>query len=501
MTSITFYGGVKEIGGNKFLVEDRGTKVFMDFGMSFSEEGKYFSEFVKPRGSNILIDLMELGMLPRIEGIYRQDYAAYMGLEENAERAVDAVLLTHAHLDHCGYLKYLRPDITVYCSEESRLIMENFDATGQGDQYLTLTEKFRIGVGKSGAAKGLPVKIDGKSAAKIPRDVRTFESYKKFNIDSIEVEPLPVDHSISGVNGFILNTSSGTIANTADLRFHGRRPKETERFVERCSESSLDTLLCEGTRISKEPSITEFDIEDVIEKMAEETKNLVVCGYPVRDLDRLQSFYLAAQKSGRYLVIEPKQAYLLKLFSDSFGSSDPYPDPKDKNIKIYMPKTDWGFIDKDRGVYPDRLVEQDYKKWAREFLSYPNMVDHRDVAKKQSEMMFTLSDYKLQELIDIQPKENSSYIRSTTEPFSEEMEIKEERFKNWFVRFGLVKSEKDWHSVHVSGHGDGEQIKRVIDGAGAKKLIPIHTDPDNEAYHQKWHSNVQPVQRGETVVL
>ena len=32
MTGITFHGGVKEIGGNKFLVEDKGTKIFMDFG-------------------------------------------------------------------------------------------------------------------------------------------------------------------------------------------------------------------------------------------------------------------------------------------------------------------------------------------------------------------------------------------------------------------------------------------------------------------------------------
>ena len=53
----------------------------------------------------------------------------------------------------------------------------------------------------------------------------------------------------------------------------------------------------------------------------------------------------------------------------------------------------------------------------------------------------------------------------------------------------------------MSGHGDGEQIKRVIDGAGAKKLIPIHTDPKDEVYHKKWHGNVQSVQRNQTVVL
>src|SRR3989344_8713745 len=100
MTSITFYGVVKEIGGNKFLVEDKGTKIFMDFGMSFSAENKYFSEFLKPRTSNSLIDMFELGILPKIKGLYRRDYARHMGFDGNEETEIDAVLLTHAHVDH-----------------------------------------------------------------------------------------------------------------------------------------------------------------------------------------------------------------------------------------------------------------------------------------------------------------------------------------------------------------------------------------------------------------
>ena len=42
MTSLTFYGGVNEIGGNKILLEDQDTRIFLDFGMSFSQSGKYF---------------------------------------------------------------------------------------------------------------------------------------------------------------------------------------------------------------------------------------------------------------------------------------------------------------------------------------------------------------------------------------------------------------------------------------------------------------------------
>ena len=88
-----------------------------------------------------------------------------------------------------------------------------------------------------------------------------FEDEKKFNIDSIEVEPIPIDHSLPGVCGFIFHTSKGSIGYTADIRFHGRRSLETQKFVDRCGNSNIDVLLCEGTRIQEEFSKTELDVE------------------------------------------------------------------------------------------------------------------------------------------------------------------------------------------------------------------------------------------------
>jgi hypothetical protein len=42
-TTLTFYGGVNEIGGNKILLKDGDTKIFFDFGMSFSMRRLFYS--------------------------------------------------------------------------------------------------------------------------------------------------------------------------------------------------------------------------------------------------------------------------------------------------------------------------------------------------------------------------------------------------------------------------------------------------------------------------
>ena len=67
-TSLTFYGGVDEIGGNKILLKDGDTKVFFDFGMSFSMKKRFYSPpFLSPKSER---SLQELEILPKIRILY-----------------------------------------------------------------------------------------------------------------------------------------------------------------------------------------------------------------------------------------------------------------------------------------------------------------------------------------------------------------------------------------------------------------------------------------------
>jgi ribonuclease J len=493
-SKITFYGGIHEIGGNKFLIEDKGTKIFLDFGMQMGKANQYFSEFLNPRTCNGMGDLFEFGLLPKIKGLYRKDYAKHMDFDGNEDNDIDAIVLSHAHIDHAAYLHYLRPDIPVYCSEATKLIMQAFQDTGSAEEYIIFKENFKIKENKKGDFS----KCIGDSV-KYPRNIHVIDGSNKFNINSIEVNTIPIDHSLPGVCGFIFHTSRGSIGYTADIRYHGRRSSDTEQFVENCHKSDIDILLCEGTRVSETFSKTELDVEKDVTEIVMRTDNLVVCSYPTRDLDRLLSFYNAAVTSERDLVIDLKQAYILKLFQHSEFSSHIYPKPTDRKIKIYIPKKRWGLIDKDTTKWSKKLLLEDYDNWADEFVEYPNRIDHRDVTASQNDIIFYCSDFQLQELIDVRPKENSSYIRSSTEPFDDEMELDQLRVKRWLMHFGLIKKESEWNHIHVSGHGSGDQIKKLIEESQANTLIPIHTE--HEEYHKKWHPKVKEVIINEAISI
>jgi ribonuclease J len=99
VTGLTFYGGVNEIGGNKILLEDKDTRVFLDFGKSFSRRSKFFEEYINPRVSNGIEDYLTMGLLPNVQGVYRDDLMK-MAQRHATDPNIDAVLLTHAHSDH-----------------------------------------------------------------------------------------------------------------------------------------------------------------------------------------------------------------------------------------------------------------------------------------------------------------------------------------------------------------------------------------------------------------
>lgn len=94
LAKITFLGGVNEIGGNCFLVEDKDTKVLLDFGLRYKIRQKYFEEYLQPRTSCGLADVLTMGLIPDMPDFYRKDLLAMMGCECSPDPCLDGVLLS-----------------------------------------------------------------------------------------------------------------------------------------------------------------------------------------------------------------------------------------------------------------------------------------------------------------------------------------------------------------------------------------------------------------------
>jgi ribonuclease J len=476
MVTLTFYGGVNEIGGNKILLEDKDAKIFLDFGMSFNQANKYFSEFLQPRKCNGLGDFIEFGLIPDVKGLYRQDFLKHMG-RPNEELGFDGVLLSHAHADHASYINHLREDIPIFCSHESYSILKAMNDTGAGtfNDITDLTRCFETYVNKKGELSRKTTQTHEDLL--VERNYQIFEFGQPFKIKHLTIVPYKVDHSLSGATGYIIYTSSGTVVYTGDFRFHGRREKETLAFMEACKEAKPDVLIIEGTRIDEGSSKKEADVEDEICNFSDNAKGLSVCNWSIRDTDRMLSFLNAAKKMDKKLAISLKQAYLLDQLSKCNDTLAPKLD--DENIELYASRKSWGMIgDSSCDV---KIRNQDYDTWERPYLD--RAICYNELKGNQKAYLMFCSNFDLKELIDVKPVKGSVYIKSSCEPFDAEMKIDWKRVKNWIDHFGIKINR-----THVSGHASGLHLKEFVEQVNAKNVIPIHTQ--NAKAFMGWSKNV-----------
>ena len=457
--NITPFGGVNEIGGNKILVEHKGTRILLDFGMSFKQMSYYFSEFLQPRKAAALTDFFEFGLLPDIKGIYREDYLRHMGRPKE-KRSVDALFLSHAHADHAQYIHFLRKDIPIYSTSPTKIILKALEETGSGSfsEFLTTSEAFAFYMTK----KGTLTRVTKRNEVYLKQ--RPFHSLMpetKVRIGSLKVEVVPVDHSLPGACGFIIYSDKGNLVYTGDIRFHGSKGHLSKRFVEKATEAKPRWLLCEGTRIDSKKKDSEEEVRKKIASLISLADGIVFVEHPIRDIDRVNTIFQAAKANRREFVVTLKLAYLIQ----ALGDQSPF---LLEDVRILVPRKSWGLIYKD-GV-PKSQIEKDYQSWEREFIFKSNSLTAKELKRNPQKYVVSMNMWEINQLVDMQPKK-AIWIKSSCEPFSPEMELDEERKRNWLRHFGI----EEYHA-HASGHASGEEIREMIKRINPEEVIPIHTE-------------------------
>jgi ribonuclease J len=415
-TSLTFYGGVDEIGGNKILLQDRDTRVFFDFGMSFAMKKQFYSPpFLSPKSEK---SLQELGILPKITGVYKFD---------RSPPEVDAVFISHGHLDHSAYLSFIKREIPVYCGETTCTILQALSDVRRANLEFSVSDI----------------------------EFKAFRTGKKITVDNLEIEPFHVDHSVPGAYGFLIHTSNGTVVYTGDFRDHGAKPEMTRDFVENARKAEPAAIVTEATNMTGATVSSEAEVEDKLNSIVAAADGIVLAEFAYSDVDRLNSFFHIAKKNQRCLAVSLKQAYLLDALR------------KDKGLTV--PALD------DEGILIFRKSKKRFDKWEKQLIEQyerqNKIFDVFEVSKQQCKMVLAVSFYDFDELVPLQPAAGSCYVLSTSEPFNEEMEIDYERLVNWLRHYGLPQ-----YHVHVSGHIMPLRLKAALKEINAKRIFPVHTE-------------------------
>ncbi|MGQ9808504.1 MAG: MBL fold metallo-hydrolase [Armatimonadota bacterium] len=498
MAELICYDGVGCIGGNKILLKTGETRLFLDFGLNFGIQGRFYQEFLQPKSVAGLFEPIEMGILPPFRGMYRDDLVSrcadpYRECSKEWEDPgeINAILLSHAHVDHMGLLNYVREDIPIFCSPMTLAIARALQDTAGGSVpaeycYYVPRQDGENGSGlatphqskqpslsrhyavTSAPSKELETFWGGRPGERghIPRELRTVE-----DVAGCPVKSWPVDHSLYGATAWAVQTDAGWVVYTGDLRTHGRAGQLTWRFAEEAAALEPVALIIEGTRINSSQKYTEQDVRDASLDRVKECSGLVVADFGPRNVERLLSFLEVARQTGRRLAILPKDAYLLHTMQKAADSHQMVPSLNDPCIVIYRELS---------GTNPSwqKVLWEDGNLDGR-------IVAPADIRNHPGDYIICLSFFDLNELAYLRPPEGSIWIYSACEALNEEMEIDAARMRAWLDHYrvrlvgNLTNKDHEEDPFHVSGHASGEDLVRITEIIHPQKLIPVHTEhPD-----------------------
>jgi ribonuclease J len=400
--------GTREIGGSCVEIWTESTRIVVDLGMPLvnPDRTRFDSESIRDASVQ---ELIAKGVLPDIKGLYEYPWNT-------------ALILSHAHQDHFGLMKYVHKNCKIYLGQASQALIELTN--------IFLNQKWDI---------SNPV---------------NFESGKLFSIGDIKITPYLMDHSAFDSYAFLIKAGGKSLFYSGDFRRHGRKTKAFYWFAHNV-ENNVDYLLLEGTTIGRTDIElkTEDDLEAELVKIFKEGKGINLIFTSGQNIDRLVSIYRACKKTGKTLAIDFYIATVLTELS-KFGKI-PYPSKNFPEIRVFFPYR-----------LSQMISNQGNKNMLYRFKEFK--ITKAQIDGQFNKTVMVVRPSMKTDLEHIKNLKNGTFIYSVWSGYKKEDATQE--FIKFLTGRGMVEKE-----LHTSGHADRKTLKRMVEVLRPKNLVPIHT--------------------------
>lgn len=388
--SIIIHRGTHEIGGSCVEIRSKNTRIIIDIGIPIEAKSEKSA--------------------PDVKGLYKWD--------KDSEQ-VDAVLISHSHLDHHGFLPFVNPNIPVYASRGCKELLGIMHHVGQSGYD--------------------------------PCNVKVVSPWRKFIIGDMSITPCLVDHSAPDAFAYEIEADNKKIFYSGDFRGHGKKKVLYERMLKN-PPKNIDVLIIEGTTIDRDDRVirTEDDIEKELVKLFEEKKRLIIFSCSHQNIDRLTVLYRACLRTGRTLVMIPYTAYILDKLKMLSRKLPRYDMPQ---IRIFF----------EHSRYTSKILS-DKELMAR--LRKSKISYEEIMADKEN--MVVLDSYFVRTQFG-----RRGYLKKALLVYSLWEGYLKDAAKFWNDHKIRIKK------VHASGHASVAQLKIFIKSMAPIKIVPMHTqNPD-----------------------
>jgi len=419
---IIIHRGTHQIGGSCVELGTGDTRILLDFGMPLQDlSGTDFND--RALDDKSLQNLIDEKILFDIPGLYR-----------GADPSVNAVLISHSHKDHCGFLPYIDSKIPVYLSKGAYELVRALNVFLPESKWTN---------------------IDGPIFLRHNRPVR---------IGGFSITPYLVDHSGFDAMGFLISeTATGkTILYTGDFRAGGWTKKRYDDFINK-PPARVDCLLMEGTMLAREggkypdePAV----VQGVVEAIQKSANTVIPVYCSGQNIDRIVSLYKAARKTRSLLVVDPYTAYMLKVAGDISSS---IPQIEWDNIRVFV--ANYGRGD----IYINKIAKSEREKM---MISIGRKkIKAFDFTILKQKALLLMRNTMIPVVEKIPQIKGSTLIYSQWEGYIKKDTLDAKKFRDFIKRNDL-----GIEYIHTSGHATLEKLKEFAAKVKARQIVPIHTE-------------------------